>query len=703
MRSRVLTWIALAIVVWGLGPSRLWADNLKVLGTWPSFRQGSATQVEALGEYAYVAAGGLQVLSISNPAAMKVLGGVGTNYSVNSFALHYPYAVAVDGASLWVADISDPAEPKKIGVYAASWGYKSVVASWPYAYATLGNNSIDTGLAIFDLTQPETPAYVKKFESKLAFVKVKSSGSMLYALQTNSLRIYNLAAPTNPVLAGSCLFTNKVADLAVEGERAYVVDDNGLQVLDVSDPANPTWLAYWAMSTNKPSKASFELADAQRMCYFTQAMRITVDLNYAYIAYNGGGLQLIDIRNPAQPTLAGRYQSAPVNGVATASNCVLMAKGYGGIEALDTSSPANIIKLGACGTELNAGDIALVGHYACLADQSTGIYVVDIANPKQPTLTGKYAAAITRGAAASGNYLCTINNNGFEVLAIDNEGHPNRVGHYSSSITYSGLTIAGNVAYLIQDLGGWTALDISDPTHPAWLGWSPLNTYNRLIFSGNYALVSTYEDGIMLYDFSNMGAPQKVSAWPTLNYTAPMLLAGQYAYFAYDWQSLKVMDLSSPTAPSIAKSYVIDNTFLSDMVYFDHKIYLSGDKLSVLDVRLPSQPQPLGAAVSIGAGKLAVNSSYICLSRGQDGLTILNNYVSPPTLEAQATTDGFAITITGLTGKPVRIQRSTDLQNWQDWTILESVTGTVTLTDPAPNTGALQYYRVATELATTGE
>ena len=71
-------------------------------GRWPGFRRGPATQVKVAGQYAYVAAGGLQIIDISHPAEMKLAGGILSVADINHVA------VVTDKTALRVIDITNP-------------------------------------------------------------------------------------------------------------------------------------------------------------------------------------------------------------------------------------------------------------------------------------------------------------------------------------------------------------------------------------------------------------------------------------------------------------------------------------------------------------------------------------------------------------------------------------------------------------------
>ena len=80
-----------------------------------------------------------------------------------------------------------------------------------------------------------------------------------------------------------------------------------------------------------------------------QARDVTITGNYAYVAYRGDGLVIINIEDPTNPTLVGRYDT----------------NGY-------------------------ALGISISGNYAYIADGSRGLVIINIEDPTNPTLVGSY-------------------------------------------------------------------------------------------------------------------------------------------------------------------------------------------------------------------------------------------------------------------------------------------------------------------------
>ena len=127
-----------------------------------------------------------------------------------------------------------------------------------------------------------------------------SQNDKYYALACNAgdtsrplgLKIVDATDPENPSLIGTAAYgQNPTAmDIKVVGDYAYVADDSsGLQVINVANPANPVY----AGSYDTPG----------------YALGVFVLGNYAYVADDYSGLQVINVANPANPVYAGSYDT----------------------------------------------------------------------------------------------------------------------------------------------------------------------------------------------------------------------------------------------------------------------------------------------------------------------------------------------------------------------------------------------------------
>ena len=99
---------------------------------------------------------------------------------------------------------------------------------------------------------------------------------------------------------------------------------------------------------------------------------IAVSGNHAYLAHDEGGLVIVDIKNPNNPTYAGRY---------------------------NTPSPASSVAV-------SDGTFPLQKRYVLVATEDDGLIVVDAGNPSNPTYVGGYnTTGIPTDVAESGGTL----------------------------------------------------------------------------------------------------------------------------------------------------------------------------------------------------------------------------------------------------------------------------------------------------------
>jgi hypothetical protein len=79
-----------------------------------SFRtRGEAWGVTVVGDYAYIAAGGLEIVNVSNPRAVRLVGSFDKPGNARGVAVRGRYAFVADKAGkLWVVDVSDPTKPE---------------------------------------------------------------------------------------------------------------------------------------------------------------------------------------------------------------------------------------------------------------------------------------------------------------------------------------------------------------------------------------------------------------------------------------------------------------------------------------------------------------------------------------------------------------------------------------------------------------
>jgi hypothetical protein len=159
------------------------------------------------------------------------------------------------------------------------------------------------------------------------------AGRRLYVTCTAGLVVVDVSDPTKPRITGRTPagFLRNPRSLAVQFLYAFVTDDDGVKVLDLADPDNPAPLA----------GATVPLRDAQGL----YAAR-----TYLYVADGSEGLAIVDIKNPASPSLREIFSAggqlndtrAVQIGSVSASMYALVADGKNGLRVLQMISPENV-------------------------------------------------------------------------------------------------------------------------------------------------------------------------------------------------------------------------------------------------------------------------------------------------------------------------------------------------------------------------
>nr|WP_321417407.1 PGF-pre-PGF domain-containing protein [uncultured Methanomethylovorans sp.] len=143
--------------------------------------------------------------------------------------------------------------------------------------------------------------------------------------------------------------------------------------------------------------------------------------NYAYVADGDSGLSIINISNPAVPTLTHTYDTAGhAYGISVVSNYAYIADGNNGLVIANISNPASPTSMGSYAT-YDAQNIVVSGNYAYIADDSHGLVIIDITNPASPVFEDSYnTAGYGYGVTISGSYVYVADfDNGLVILHVD--------------------------------------------------------------------------------------------------------------------------------------------------------------------------------------------------------------------------------------------------------------------------------------------
>jgi hypothetical protein len=503
---------------------------------------------------------GLHVLDVSKPASPRLVARLPIADRARDVAVSGNFAYVAKGgkwvgtnlvgSGLSVIDISNPADPRLVGSYDAGGSSRKVAVAAGYAYVLGGVGS--EGLHIIDVREPESLKEVGRFEIGSGNLAV--SGNTVYLAGLN-LAVLNVTDPSDPKLVGlSARFDEYVPHvtqpvslqnvglllggelllgLAVVGDYVYAIGVfSGLHILTLH-PANP-----------------------QSLGRVKGGGKAAVSGGYAYLL--GAALQVIDIGDPASPSVVGSYTNLPrwPSDVAVAGNFAYIAADSAGLVIIDVSDPAQPRRVGGLGSIGQAGRVAVSGGFAFVASYGMGLAIIDISTPSNPRRVGSFNADQAKAVTVSGNfaYLAELWRGRLHVIDITNPATPRRIGGYQSLGYVEDITVSGHYAFLAEGArfdgsfgGGLVIVDIIDPSHPQEVG-----RYSSSLFINNVAVADAYayvadDGGLHVIDISNPANPRRVGGNSILAADSSFVLVdGERLFSAGDRGEMVIFDLFRP-------------------------------------------------------------------------------------------------------------------------------------------------------------
>jgi len=479
----------------------------------------SANDVFVVGNYAYLAAKtGLKVVDVSNPASMTLAGTltlpgtprgiyVGGGYAYVTSYIHNDF----NAHTFHVVDISNPTNPTQVGsvgVFLYPGETNGVYVSGNYAYVAgvrYGVSGYAGGVQVVDISNPSAPTNVKHYTTSTLqqTYRVHVSGGYAFLTgYTGGLLVVNVSNPSNPTPASIYRMPTDARTLAISGNPstssgqayAYVADGSqGVKVVNVSDPAFPfVTSSMWGRGVSED---------------------IAVSGQYLYVA--DWGLYVLDISNPASLMFVTRYlppgENISFNRVHVSGNPSSFDSRSGGsgqayAYLIDMYSKLWIVNVANPAAPTVAGsvrdaaysflDVYVAGNYAYLVG-SGGLWVFNVSNPAQPTQVGYSAGSIYRVYVA-GNYAYVVGSE-FRVVDVSNPASPVVVGTYTLQEGGQGVYVSGNYAYVATCNSGLLVLDVSNPANPTKVGeYNTLGCAKDVRVAGNYIYLADSDNGLVI-------------------------------------------------------------------------------------------------------------------------------------------------------------------------------------------------------------
>ncbi len=219
--------------------------------------------------------------------------------------------------------------------------------------------------------------------------------------------------------------------VSIDSDLLYVSGGFGIKIYDLSvDPENPTLIGEY----NKVG-----------------GIQICINNSLAFLTFINGGLDIIDVQNPANPVLLSHFNLGKRDmDVEVVGSTIYLADPDRGLEVINGSNPSNpkiITTLSING----AWDIWRVDNLLYLGCHSNGVRIINITNPNAPNIISQYQTDGDVYALAGDDEVLYVGNfyGRIEVLNVSNPFLPSLLSITHDEFSSHGMYYDGTYAYLV--------------------------------------------------------------------------------------------------------------------------------------------------------------------------------------------------------------------------------------------------------------
>ena len=478
-----------------------------------------------------------------------------------------------------IIDIQDPFDPEIVCDidfgYSAYWYNIDFFGDYLLSIVERGHIPyFSVSFEIYNISDLSNPVQVfsDSLDSMLGWVggQIKVIGNFAYlGGPFDGIRIYNINDPSNPQLTAT-MFENYVfSEFELRNNRLYAGTYSGeLLTIDVTQPANP------------------EITHEFYTRLYPYNMRESGDR--LYFETGADAVSFLEISDPDSPVLDGKYVPGSFTwGVARFEDYAYLVDGNSGFKVVDVSDAENPVGVNYYYTSNQTHNVFVDDGLLFLADNEAGVLIFSLDDPLNPEyLSTVYTESNVNDMYATGNLLFIANTfDGFRIADITDPSDPQIIGGYSGNPSnYCGAIMAqGNYAYTAEEQDGLCVYDLSDINNPVKVTcYNEVGYISDLFISGNILFLSDYQNGLVTLDISNPSNPVFMDQ-AEFEQSCDLWADGNTIFVAARYSGIKAFDVTNAYAIQLIGSYNDDN-FCTGIYAQNDTIYVAagGGGLSIL-------------------------------------------------------------------------------------------------------------------------
>lgn len=477
----------------------------------------------------------LKIIDVSNPDAPFVVASVpawdGSSIKV---ANNLCYLTGTSIADLLILDISNPSAPTVLGVLDELPPSVSIALQDQYAYVGCGGG----WLAAVDISDPTSPQFIsieKIYESSATVVDVVLQDSYAFtAAGFDGIRIVDISDPSNLHVTREIPTPGYAGRLAVSGNTLYIAHHaQGFGVLDL---------------TSLEESPPIGFVDGG-----PAVVDLVVDGDFVHaLTKEPPRLQLYDVSGSSFVSAVGQVETPGLaTDVGLDGSMAYVCDDSSGVQIIDFADPENPEIVSSGNTPGRAADLFMSLPYVFVADLNKGLAVLDCSQPSAPALI---ASVHTPGWATSidlrGNYAF-VTHAWLGIYDVSNPAAPFVVSILDQGVVNAyDVDVRDDLAYMACGTAGFRIVDVADPNSPFFVGGVETPGDARdVVVQGAYAYVADGLGGVQMIDVSNSSLPVVVAAMDTPGFAHDLALSNNTLYVADAESGIQVFDVANPQSP----------------------------------------------------------------------------------------------------------------------------------------------------------
>jgi hypothetical protein len=316
------------------------------------------------------------------------------------------------------------------------------------------------------------------------------------------------------------------------------------------------------------------------------------------------------------------------NDVSVSDGYALLATGSSGLSVVDVNDPENPSEIGFISTVGDAVSIATDGDLAYVVDGSFfngGLRVVSIGNPDAPQLVGSLSLDNVSGdifVQGDFAYICNMSYGVFIVYIRDPE-NPRIVGALNGRGREQITAVQDGLLFIVTG-GELLIYDIEDRVNPIQIGsWSGGEYLNSIDVVGNLVYLVDQTSSLYVLDITYRDSIRNIATMELPPYCKTMKVYGTYAY-VLSQAELLIIDISVPESLAIVGRISVSGSG-NNLAISGSLAFIAESGLWTIDIQDPTNPQGISFYTQGGRAQgVVISDGYAFLANGVNGLRVFN-------------------------------------------------------------------------------